>query len=127
MLRVASGWRPQRDLFAARAARVDATTNICGHSRNAAGPGTSTEKIGGRFSRRPKIAAISHALAISGNERTVTNMWITILVLLVVWVVLAIVGFTFQGLLWLAIIGIVLFVATVIFGILRSRNGRRSA
>ncbi|MDQ1174146.1 hypothetical protein QE430_002453 [Microbacterium testaceum] len=54
-------------------------------------------------------------------------MWITILVLLVVWVVLAIVGFTFQGLLWLAIIGIVLFVATVIFGILRSRSGRRSA
>lgn len=102
-------------------------TNICGHFRNAAGPGISTENTGGRFSRRPKFEARSHALAISENERTVTNMWITILVLLVVWVVLAIVGFTFQGLLWLAIIGIVLFVATVIFGILRSRSGRRSA
>ena len=66
-------------------------------------------------------------LVIFENERTVANMWITLLVLLVIWVVLAIVGFTFQGLLWLAIIGIVLFVATLIFGIIRSRNGRRSA
>jgi hypothetical protein len=56
----------------------------------------------------------------------VTNMWTTLLVLLVAWVVLTIVGFTFQGLLWLAIIGIVLFVATIIFGILRTRAGRRT-
>jgi hypothetical protein len=53
-------------------------------------------------------------------------MWITLLVLLVVWAVLTIVGFTFQGLLWLAIIGIILFVATIIFGIIRNRAGRRT-
>ncbi len=68
-----------------------------------------------------------HPLSISQDERTVANMWTTLLVLLVVWVVLAIVGFTFQGLLWLAIIGIVLFVATLIFGAIRTRTGRRSS
>ncbi len=51
----------------------------------------------------------------------------TVLVLLVLWVILAIVGFSFQGLLWLAIIGIVLFVGTLIFGIIRRRAGRRAA
>ena len=48
-------------------------------------------------------------------------MWTTLVILLVAWAVLAIVGFAFEGLLWLAIIGIVLFVGTVIFGILRQR------
>lgn len=51
----------------------------------------------------------------------------TVLVLLVLWVILAIVGFSFQGLLWLAIIGIVLFVGTLTFGIIRRRAGRRAA
>ncbi len=51
----------------------------------------------------------------------------TFLVLLVIWVVLAIVGFTFQGLLWLAIIGIILFLATIIFGFIRARSGRRTS
>lgn len=57
----------------------------------------------------------------------VANMWITLLVLLAVWAVLTIVGFTFQGLLWLAIIGIILFVATIIFGLIRTRAGRRTS
>lgn len=57
----------------------------------------------------------------------VANMWITLLVLLVIWAVLTIVGFTFQGLLWLAIIGIVLIVGTVIFGLLRTRASRRTS
>lgn len=34
--------------------------------------------------------------------------------------------FTFEGLLWLAIIGIILSVATLIFGVVRTRNKRRS-
>lgn len=54
-------------------------------------------------------------------------MWITLLVLLVAWAVLAVVGFTFEGLLWLAIIGIILFVATLIFGLIRTRTGRRTS
>lgn len=48
-------------------------------------------------------------------------MWTVLLILLVAWVVLSIVGFVFEGLFWLALIGIVLFVGTLIFGILRQR------
>jgi hypothetical protein len=54
----------------------------------------------------------------------VRSMWTVLLILLVAWVVLSIVGFVFEGLLWLAIIGIVLFVGTLIFGILRQRAKR---
>jgi fatty acid desaturase len=60
----------------------------------------------------------------SGEERTVRNMWTVLLILLVAWVVLSIVGFVFDGLMWLGIIGIVLFVGTLIFGILRQRARR---
>ncbi|NNC12097.1 hypothetical protein HII28_09420 [Planctomonas sp. JC2975] len=49
-------------------------------------------------------------------------MWVVLVILLVVWVVASVVGFAFHGLLWLAIIGIVLFLGTLIFGILRQRN-----
>ena len=48
-------------------------------------------------------------------------MWTVLLILLVAWVVLSIVGFVFEGLLWLAIIGIVLFVGTLLFGLIRQR------
>jgi hypothetical protein len=51
-------------------------------------------------------------------------MWTVLVILLVVWAVLSIVGFVFEGLLWLAIIGIVLFVGTVIFGIIRQSVAR---
>jgi hypothetical protein len=54
-------------------------------------------------------------------------MWTVLLILLVAWVVLSIVGFVFQGLLWLAIIGIVLFVATLVFGLLRRHSKRAKA
>ncbi len=57
-------------------------------------------------------------------RRSVSSMWTVLLILLVAWVVLSIVGFVFEGLLWLGIIGIVLFVGTVIFGILRQRARR---
>ena len=52
------------------------------------------------------------------------NMWTVLLILLVAWVVLSIVGFVFDDLMWLGIIGIVLFVGTLIFGILRQRARR---
>jgi hypothetical protein len=44
-----------------------------------------------------------------------------ILALLVVWVVLSVIGFVIKGLLWLAIVGIVLFLATSAFGFVRRR------
>ena len=44
-----------------------------------------------------------------------------LVVLLVVWLVLAIVGFALKSLVWLGIIGIVLFVGTAILGLLRRR------
>ena len=47
-----------------------------------------------------------------------------LVVLLVVWLVLAIVGFALKGLVWLGIIGIVLFVGTAILGLLRRRATR---
>jgi hypothetical protein len=46
--------------------------------------------------------------------------------LLLLWLVLVVVGFIVKALLWLAILGIVLFVATGVFGAIRSR-GRRNA
>jgi hypothetical protein len=51
-------------------------------------------------------------------------MWTVLLILLVAWVVLSIVGFVFDGLMWLGIIGIVLFVGTIICGIIRQRARR---
>jgi hypothetical protein len=44
-----------------------------------------------------------------------------ILLLLLVWLVLAVLGFVIKGLIWLAIIGLVLFVVTGAFGA-RQRN-----
>lgn len=51
-------------------------------------------------------------------------MWTVLVILLVVWAILAVVGFAIQGLLWLAIIGIILFVGTVIFGLVRNHSRR---
>ena len=44
-----------------------------------------------------------------------------IVVLLVVWVVIAALGFVVKGLFWLAIVGIVLFLATLAFGAIKRR------
>lgn len=38
------------------------------------------------------------------------------MVLLVIWAVLAVLGFVVKGLFWLAIVGIVLFLATAAYG-----------
>jgi hypothetical protein len=45
-----------------------------------------------------------------------------IIALLVVWLAFVIVGFAVKALLWLAIAGIVLFIATGIYGAIRSRT-----
>lgn len=54
-------------------------------------------------------------------------MWTVLIILLVAWAVLSIVGFAFEGLLWLGIIGIVLFVGTLIFGFVRRSVARRAS
>ena len=50
-----------------------------------------------------------------------------IITLLIIWLVLSVLGFVIEGLLWLAIIGIVLFIGTLIFGLIRTRNARRAS
>ena len=54
-------------------------------------------------------------------------MWTVLIILLVAWAVLAVVGFAFEGLLLLGIIGIVLFVGTVIFGMVRRSAARKAS
>jgi LPXTG-motif cell wall-anchored protein len=39
-----------------------------------------------------------------------------IIILLIIWLLLSIIGFVLEGLLWLAIIGLVLFAATAVWG-----------
>jgi len=43
--------------------------------------------------------------------------------LLVLWLVLTVLGFAVDALLWLAIVGIVLFLATAVFGWIRRKAG----
>lgn len=51
-------------------------------------------------------------------------MWILLVILLIAWAGLAVFGFVIEGLLWLAIIGVVLFLATLVIGVLRARAAR---
>jgi len=60
---------------------------------------------------------------VSASERTVAAMIGLVITLLVVWLILAVVGITIKGLFWLAIIGIVLFLATAIWGWVRRGSG----
>jgi len=45
-----------------------------------------------------------------------------IILLLVVWLVLSVLGFVIEGLFWLAVIGIVLFLATAAYGWLKRKT-----
>lgn len=54
-------------------------------------------------------------------------MLILVIVLVVLWIILAIVGFAIKGLLWLGIIGIVLVIATLIIGFVRRAAGAGKA
>jgi hypothetical protein len=47
-----------------------------------------------------------------------------ILGLLVLWLVLVVIGFTVKALLWLAIVGLILFAATSVFAAFRGRSRR---
>lgn len=52
-------------------------------------------------------------------------MIILVVILLALWVILSIVGFAIKGLIWLALIGIVLFIVTLIIGVLRRNTTRK--
>ncbi|MGO1770106.1 MAG: hypothetical protein ACTHZX_09140 [Microbacterium sp.] len=47
-----------------------------------------------------------------------------IIILLAIWAVVAVLGFAIKGLIWLAFIGIILFIATAIIGWIRGRASR---
>lgn len=47
-----------------------------------------------------------------------------IIFLLVVWVVLSVLGFVIEGLFWLAVIGIILFLATVAYGWVKRKTSK---
>lgn len=47
-------------------------------------------------------------------------------ILLVVWIVLAVVGFVVKGLVWLAIIALVLFVITAVYGWIKRKATTRT-
>lgn len=54
-------------------------------------------------------------------------MWAIIIILLILWAVLAVVGFALKGLLWLGIIGVILFVGTSILGFIRRKSSQSSS
>lgn len=54
-------------------------------------------------------------------------MLILVVVLLAVWLIVSIVGFAMEGLLWLGIVGIVLFIGTAVIGALRRKTLRRTS
>lgn len=48
-------------------------------------------------------------------------MLVLVIALLVLWLILTVVGFAIKGLIWLAIIGIILFVGTAAIGVVRRK------
>ncbi|MFG1607962.1 hypothetical protein [Actinoplanes sp. NPDC049265] len=52
-------------------------------------------------------------------------MLVLLIVLLVLWLILTVVGFAIKGLIWLAIIGLILFLGTAAIGVIRRRAVRR--
>jgi hypothetical protein len=52
-------------------------------------------------------------------------MLILVVILLVVWAIAAIVGFALHGLFWIGIVGIVLFIGTLIVALIRRSNNRK--
>lgn len=52
-------------------------------------------------------------------------MLVLVIVLLAAWLILSVVGFAIKGLLWLGVIGVVLFVGTAAIGAIRRKSLRR--
>ena len=52
-------------------------------------------------------------------------MWTLLIILLILWAGVSVLGFVVKGLFWLAIVGIVLFIGTIVFGMLRRGGSAR--
>ncbi|MGB3438609.1 MAG: hypothetical protein WBA97_07625 [Actinophytocola sp.] len=52
-------------------------------------------------------------------------MLVLVIILLVAWLILSVIGFAIKGLLWLGLIGVVLFIGTVAVGAVRRRSLHR--
>jgi hypothetical protein len=61
----------------------------------------------------------------SQPSEEVVGMLVLVIVLLAVWLVVSIVGFALEGLMWLGIVGVVLFVGTAAIGAVRRKALRR--
>lgn len=53
-------------------------------------------------------------------------MLVLIIVLLAVWLIVSVIGFALKGLLWLGVVGIVLFVGTAVIGAVRRKALHRT-
>lgn len=65
---------------------------------------------------RARVTGVAHV--------TSHTMWTIIAVILVVWLAVSVLGFVLEGLLWLGIIGLVLFGATLLYGFIKGRSPR---
>lgn len=52
-------------------------------------------------------------------------MLVLVVVLLAAWLIVSVIGFAIKGLIWLGIVGVILFVATAVVGAIRRRTIRR--
>ena len=70
--------------------------------------------------RHPALSACARGWAVSICPATIDHGYASgmglIITLLIIWLVLSILGFVIEGLLWLALIGLVLFAATAVWG-----------
>jgi hypothetical protein len=93
-----------------------------------AGPAALTDGVDGSFELSRQSAHVwpmRYRPGYSKCRSVEVVVLILLIVLLVLWLILTIVGFAIKGLLWLAIIGIVLFVGTAAIGAVRRRTLRR--
>lgn len=86
------------------------------------------QTVGPETPRRSATEADCHVhgpIPFGPRRCTVANMWTVLIILLVIWAVLSVVGFAIKGLIWLAVIGLILFVGTIIFGMIRNAARRK--
>lgn len=54
-------------------------------------------------------------------------MLVLIIVLLAAWLIVSVVGFAIEGLMWLGIVGVILFLGTVVVGAVRRKALHRTS
>jgi hypothetical protein len=68
------------------------------------------------------LCNMSRLLTVARTSQEEDQSMGLIIALLVIWLAVVIVGFAIKALLWLAIVGIVLFIATGIYAAIRART-----